>query len=330
MFNSQNGDHVFMFVLQHGSHGSSGDWHNVKAALLAKWRCVPALAAVPVEVFIPDSNSYLRTDRGILRCGEQLAEDVAEEIRLVGERHPSALSHLSCIAHSFGGPLLRHSLMRLHASERLLGVDLVTFATLSSPHVGIRQMTAFLRLSARLAGNTISTAYADLALSTTALDKLCEEEALAPLRRFRRRLLFANMQKDPLVQLETAGLAMRHELSATTSAGVETTGGHICPAITLEPPGDNVGTLMSSSKEVFSSFDDLTGQRAERAAEMLCALRAVGPWCLHPVNFPEHFSIPHGAIIQHPSTMKNPRGLGSDVTNLLVEQLCSDAVAALM
>lgn len=329
MLGSQNTPKVFLFVLQHGSHGSAYDWENVKAALLAKWKSIPSLESVPVEVFSPRNNEYLRTDRGVLRCGERLAFDLAEEIRTVKERHPSAELHLSCVGHSFGGPLLRHALMTLHIREQLSGVDLVTFATLASPHLGVRQMNACLRLGARLAGNVFSTAYADLALSTTALDALCAEEALSPLRRFHRRLLFANVRKDPLVALETAGLVVRDELSATALSEPAATGGHMCQMITLQPPGSNAAALWSMSKQICSSFDDRTSQRATRVADMLCSLRSVGSWCLYPVNFAERLATAHGAIIQHPSTLKNPRGLGMDVTNCLVEQLCSDAVVAM-
>jgi len=62
---------------------------------------------------------------------------------------------------------------------------------------------------------------------------------------------------------------------------------------------------------------------AERAAQMLFKLRSLGRWTLHVVDFPERFVLAHGAIIHHPSTVKNPLGSGQDVSMHLANTLCS-------
>merc|ERR1712232_987709 len=82
------------------------------------------------------------------------------------------------------------------------------FVTLAAPHVGARQMGLPLRLGARFVGKIFSTAYDDLLLGSDVLDKICSEQALAPISRFYRRVLYACARKDHLVAFETGTLVV--------------------------------------------------------------------------------------------------------------------------
>eukprot|EP00931_Biecheleriopsis_adriatica_P098805 TRINITY_DN7294_c1_g2_i1.p1 TRINITY_DN7294_c1_g2~~TRINITY_DN7294_c1_g2_i1.p1 ORF type:complete len:279 (-),score=19.22 TRINITY_DN7294_c1_g2_i1:557-1393(-) len=268
-------------------------------------------------------------------------------------RYPQKSLHIVCIGHSFGGLLLRYALSKLEESGALEGVALEVFVTLASPHVGARQLGAVLRIGARILGKVFSTAYEDLLLDSDVVDKTCSATALVPLQRFRHRILYACARGDHLIGFESGALLVPHggvsvEYLPSSVDGCP----HVRRALILYPfespqsehdraadvsvrrllqqeaDGSQVVSKMSEETRLsrcapaFSGFDDMLG-RDQRAAQMLQALRSVGPWTLHIVDFPERAVLRHGAIIFHPSKAKNPTMAGADVAAHLAKELCS-------
>lgn len=338
-----------LVILQHGSHGHAADFDNVRAHLESAWH-VGSLAKVPLEVWTTPVNEGLATDDGLVVCGDRLAIELSTVVRQMKARHVSKQIHIACVGHSFGGPILRFALGKLESSGSFADVALAMFVTLASPHLGARQLSPVLRLGARTLGAVFSTAYKDLLLDSDAFDQLCTEQVVAPLSRFRHRLLYACARGDHLIAFETGSLTVPF-------GGIEMKnlpppvedGSNVRCALLLDPfdpclsddasettrvlqiakpDGSHVASAMREAVqlqlcvEAFGGFDDRQG-RAHRAAQMLQALRSVGRWVLYIVDFPEKFVLRHGAIIQHPSRVGNPTGAGADVAMHLANTLCS-------
>lgn len=344
---------VVLVVMQHGSHGHACDFGNLRARLEKSWTQTIG-DRVPLEFWTTPVNEGLATDDGLERCGDRLATALGAGFREVAARHPEASQRVVCIGHSFGGPLLRYALMKLHGSGELGNKTLITFVTLASPHVGARQLHPFLRLGARFLGKVFSSAYQDLLLDSGALDELCTEEALAPLARFHNRRLYAVARGDMLVRFETGSLVVPAGYLKVECLPPAVEGHpHVRRALLLEPFGgpweqaegseappirvlmmlSSDGGLVTSRfeevtqpvrcQQVFSGFDDWSG-KSQRAAHMLQTMRSVGKWTLHIVDFPERMVNRHGAIICHPTRAKNPSRHGDDVVQHLSGELCRD------
>jgi len=318
---------VALVIVQHGSHGDLSDFVNIQACLRQAWKEDLGLVDTPLEVWGTPINSGLATDHGLVHCGDKLAAAIREELAIISEKYPSANLHVSCLAHSFGGLILRQALKVLDETDALAGVKLTTFVTLACPHVGVRQLNPFLRFGAwLLAACGCSRAYADLLLKNSDIDKLCTPAALAPIARFRSRALYASAARDHLVAFETAGLALPSEAAAAASSPPCPGYVHVCEMVTLDPPNARERSLSNHS---FETVEDVEGM-STRASQMLLSLRSVGRWSLYPVQFSEWHVVPHGAIIHHPSQAKNPGGGGSDVAQHVAELLCSDAAAVIL
>merc|ERR1712129_91458 len=126
-----------------------------------------------------------------------------------------------------------------------------------------QQLNLFLRLGARGLGSTVSTAYRDLMLDSTALDDLCSTGACAPLARFRQRLLYVCAWKDFLVKFETGGLIVADGDLDVESLPAPVVGhAHVREALCLEPFLSNgSGTrelhLASGGRSQLSEFVNL-------------------------------------------------------------------------
>lgn len=338
-------DHVVIVVLQHGSHGHASDFDNIRKQLEGAWRSSVDLSCWPLEIWTTSTNEGLSTDLGLVACGDKLAAELGAALRDIAIRYPSATMHMCCVAHSFGGLLIRHALAMLDKSGGLDSVNLNTFITLASPHVGARQLDIFLRMGARMLGAAASTAYQDLLLDSSIIDELCSEQALSPLRRFDNRILYNCAAKDHLVKFETGSLVVVQGGMDVSMLPDPIEGHpHVRQALCLDPfdsdmkedqearklrllaGGDsNIHELVCQRhiSEAFSGYDDSQNVRAQRAARMLYLLRSVGRWCLHVVQFPEVTVLNgHGAIINHPAKSKNMSGAGADIANHVAKQLC--------
>lgn len=337
--------HVLVLVFQHGSHGHASDFEVLRNALKHQWAVSSDVSCMPLEIWTTPVNEGLSTDDGLVACGERLASELMLALCGIAGRYPGATLHFSCVAHSFGGVIIRHALAKLDQSNEFAGIILETFMTLATPHVGALQMNASLRLGARALGTVFSTTYQDLLLDNTALDELCTAEALAPLGRFRRRVLYTCACKDFLVKFETGALVVLpggvdvqllpppveghpHVRQALSLMPFDTDGleERVIPLSRGEPSQLLEAARWRRCAPAFEGLDDPDGKRAERSAQMLEALRSVGCWLLHVVEFPEFYiQNGHGAIICHPNRLKNVSGAGGDVAEHVAKDLCKAA-----
>jgi hypothetical protein len=223
------------------------------------------------------------------------------------------------------------------------------FVTLAAPHCGARQLRPVLRVGGRILGKVCSTAYQDILLDSEVFDDTCSDENMAPLSKFKHRVLYACARGDHLIGFETASLlAPKHGITNVLQDLPPQVEGypHVRHALLLEPFSDKadhkgnsrvvvqmdaegVATPSNITESVcqyanaapFAGVDDWSG-RNERAADMLHRLRSIGQWTLHIVDFPERFISRHCAIIAHPKLLKNPTREGQDVANHLARTLC--------
>ena len=155
--------------------------------------------------------SRFRTFDGIETAGRRLKEELLE----VTTSTPDVAS-LTVIGHSLGGMYLRQMMFLLHSehADFLAGLDLRALVTLATPHLGIRRPQRSPFNFAFQHGAQSFRSGAELSLEVRRADnappllwRIATEEAyLAPLRRFRRRVLCSNVFHDVQVFYSTGAI----------------------------------------------------------------------------------------------------------------------------
>mmetsp|Transcript_51120 Transcript_51120/g.101234 ORF Transcript_51120/g.101234 Transcript_51120/m.101234 type:complete len:479 (-) Transcript_51120:28-1464(-) len=189
--------HLVVFV--HGLGGSGRDFD----ILLELTR--GALKVNDVHLYCCRCNEHLLgTFDGIETGGSRVAKEIETIAKKLG------IQELSIVGHSLGGMYARYALKVLDASGLLEGLELVSFVTVATPHLGIRRPQGILRyplstvfqvgashlpflrsahelcLTERRAGN-----------SEPLLFKMATDPSfLRPLWRFHSRVLYSNVKHD--------------------------------------------------------------------------------------------------------------------------------------
>ena len=284
--------HVIVF--QHGSHGCVEDFNTIKDKLNEDVK-----NSKEIEVIIWESNScsWFGTDVGVMKVAEKISSELDEY--LTPQLENSEIN-ISLVGHSMGGLILR---AMLGMSETLShpNVNLHTFISIASPHLGIRQMTWWMRALAYPFGLMASTTCLDLLQSNDCLSKLSDDHHINLLSKFKRRILYSNMS-DHLVSYNTSSLTVGvNKESAALPVEIDPHS-DIKKEICLSPediPGDNV--ILQS----FSSFSDFRSSCANRVLSQFKALRKL-EWSLIGVDFSRRGAFAHYDIIASPTMMKNP------------------------
>ncbi|BDA45665.1 probable lipid droplet phospholipase 1 at N-terminal half [Coccomyxa sp. Obi] len=117
--------HLALFV--NGLNGNDNNW-SVVIANLRKHAAIDNVA-----ILASTANMSLKTYQGIDRCGQRLAEEVAEYVAV----HPD-LERISLIGHSMGGLIGRYALGKLYdpETELICGLRPTHFVTFATPHLG--------------------------------------------------------------------------------------------------------------------------------------------------------------------------------------------------
>ena len=211
-----------LIVLVHGLMGNERDLEYLGDRLSAVGDCVVLRSA---------SNANYKSLQGV-RLG---AERLIEEIREVKKAHKD-LEKISFVGNSLGGIFCRYALKLLSyhtkEGEKMLYLDEknsllpLMFITIATPHLGVRdnlyiedriqrllrnEKLAIPTILKRAAGKALGASGIELFLDdkqniTDALlvDMAHKEEYLKPLRMFKVRVLYSNLDNDFVVSLNTA------------------------------------------------------------------------------------------------------------------------------
>ena len=191
-----------LVVLQHGLDGHDSDFD----ALRHELRAHPD----DDEMIVWDTKcNHDKTHEGIDACTRRLWRDLRATIR-EHEGHPL---RVSLVGHSFGGLVLRHCAVFLHLHQHSVsGIELCSYVSLASPHLGSRSLKGTGRAGARaLYGRSGAELLLD-AHATCALDvDLCDEAHCSALRAFRRRVTYSSVEGDWVVSFASGSLLTAEE-----------------------------------------------------------------------------------------------------------------------
>ena len=217
----------YLFVVcQHGSHGKVADLAILKNCIRERVGALQtAGSAIDLTVWDTSVNSGLKSDKGTAKCGVAmynalqpvLHEWITTKRALIASQGGSM--HFSCVGHSFGGILLRelvHTLCNdpvvLDALDVKKDLEFESFVTVATPHCGIAMLSWGLAYGAYAIGMVYSQTYLDLAMGSDMLwSTMLTAPYLDALKRFKRRVSFANLHKDPLVPFVTAAMCFDAE-----------------------------------------------------------------------------------------------------------------------
>ncbi|KAH9145389.1 hypothetical protein AeRB84_010742 [Aphanomyces euteiches] len=120
-----------IFILVHGNNGAPSDFDAIASRVRT---------AFGGDCFILQSqvNQGPMTRRGIARCGTELSIEILDQL-LQFDVTPSPHRWLTIVGHSFGGLLARYCLPYIEDTFCSLGIELTSFATLCTPHLGSRR-----------------------------------------------------------------------------------------------------------------------------------------------------------------------------------------------
>lgn len=188
-----------LIVLAHGLSGTRRDLAALERELRARDpTCLPLAIA---------SNEG-RTRDGVIAGAQRLAR----EVRLVAAEQPS-LRTISFVGNSLGGLYVREAVRLLDdgpaglgSGARVAGLVPASFVTIASPHLGVRSLFWVPPPVQPLAPLVVGQTARDLFLRNDVLDRLVSEAHLECLRRFDRRVLFANYAKDWMVPAPSAAI----------------------------------------------------------------------------------------------------------------------------
>ena len=243
--------HFWFVLFQHGLNGSGSDFGPLAAAIKqhvddhngSKENPEASQHSIAVTTYACSSNAWFRSNDGVALCSARLAQEVVEALdawyvnttRDEEEACRSTRSKwmISVTGHSLGGVLARAALPHITewaSSCRARGdvaVDVVSYLSLASPHCGVSQIAAPLRVAAGLIGQVASLSISELLLDDGGDATISSDECTsATMLGFElvkpryleawqavkeHRWLFANVWNDPQVHFETSSLLLLPE-----------------------------------------------------------------------------------------------------------------------
>eukprot|EP01060_Flectonema_neradi_P031508 TRINITY_DN479_c0_g1_i1.p1 TRINITY_DN479_c0_g1~~TRINITY_DN479_c0_g1_i1.p1 ORF type:complete len:327 (+),score=67.75 TRINITY_DN479_c0_g1_i1:56-982(+) len=284
--------HVIVF--QHGSHGCVDDFATITEKLKED---IQKNSELDVIIWGSDSCKGFGTDVGIMKVAETVSSELDEYL----DPHlKESQIDITLVGHSMGGLILR-AMLGMSQSLSHPNTNLHTYISIASPHLGIRQMTWWMRALAYPFGLLRSTTCLDLLQANDCLSEISNERHIEILKRFNRRILYSNMY-DHLVSYNTSSLTVGvNEEPAALPVEVDPHS-DIKKETTLRPdelPKDS--EILNS----FSSYSDFTSSCSKKVLSQFKSLRQL-EWSLIGVDFSRRGALAHYDIIASPTLMKNP------------------------
>ncbi|ORY45682.1 DUF676-domain-containing protein [Rhizoclosmatium globosum] len=215
---------IHLFVLHHGLWGD----HSHMNFIISRIEEGAKTSGESVEFINCAVNEGTNSYAGIEGCGSRLVELIFERLK---DADKPAISHLSFVGYSFGGLVIRYAAGVLFARNILVSestspqtssdaptVIAANFVTFASPHLGAPRTSPE---SATL--NPIFNSLASFMTSTTGSQMMLTDASYRgrkavnvladpslpfyqSLLLFKNRVIYANLQNDPLVSHRTASI----------------------------------------------------------------------------------------------------------------------------
>lgn len=258
-------------ILQHGIYGSTQDLRNLGKALWF-WH------HGKLRIVLSDANENCTMD-GVAAGGQRLAE-------LVKRNRPKAGGSLSFACHALGGIYARSALAILEEEDWFARNDVIpaNFVTLATPHLGVAEIETFSRYGKWFLGKAMGATGAtpcDLALLTDVLAKLCEGAGLRALQRFKRRVVYGNLDDD--FSVRTCSSLILPSLPSMGSKPLNDGEPREVPSPErLHPLQMMAKSISSPGSEELSSYNEEHRQTVGKMLRRLCDLS----WERYLVNFP--------------------------------------------
>jgi len=216
-----------LIVLSHGLMGGPND-----LSYLCKQ--LETLGGELTMVLSSNCNEFVKTTHGVSHGGRSLADEIKSFINTHDKDAKRRLKYISFVGNSLGGLYTRYAIKELFDEEKgtIAGLIPSHFMTVATPHLGVRDYTfldeagifvpgAVKMAVANLFQTTGKDLFDDLSQKTSSSENdqddiendesngllfhmATSENFLRPLRSFRKRRLYANLQGDLVVPLGTA------------------------------------------------------------------------------------------------------------------------------
>lgn len=231
---------------------------------------------------------------GILKCAEELAEEITEEVA----KYPN-LKRISLVGMSLGGLMQRAAAKLLYDPERktIAGLIPETFMGIASPFVGVKNNT-FLpipkfiqKMMAWQFGQSGTELFFFDSENPLIMQMCLNEEYLTPLASFKRRILYAALVGDFMVLLETGAILESDEVSELRSAYAQESG----IVATIDRTLENVGRVVEEEKQGAEKKLSVDPDNPP-FSQMKKALNSLG-WLKIIVNFRFLLPMAHLAIV---------------------------------
>ena len=203
-----------LFVFHHGMWGVSAHLDYI-AETVVKTHKSPDVNIFPLMV---KKNEIFRSYSGIRACAQRLKEEIEEEM----DRLEDVMTHISFIGYSAGGLICRYCLGLLEDNGFFEKVVPVNFFLFASPNAGIHRFLTSPHSLTNLnyqVFNWFTSKLGWLIGGKTCVEMALQDDPEAPLvhlmsltpflnilRRFKKRVVFANIFYDRAVPFESAAL----------------------------------------------------------------------------------------------------------------------------
>ncbi|CAJ2502740.1 Uu.00g101340.m01.CDS01 [Anthostomella pinea] len=205
---SLSADHLCVVV--HGLWGNPNHMRSVAKALRA------AHSEDELYLLVAKRNSGSFTYDGIERGGERVCLEIEEELEKIKSKG-GKIKKLSMVGYSLGGLVARYAVGLLSANGVLDQVEPVNFTTFASPHLGVRvpsrgwHNTVWNGLGARtlsMSGRQlfITDNFRDTGRPLLAILADPDSIFITGLKKFKRKILYANVVNDRSVAYYTAAI----------------------------------------------------------------------------------------------------------------------------
>ncbi|KAH9892392.1 putative serine esterase-domain-containing protein [Xylariomycetidae sp. FL2044] len=198
-------------VLVHGLWGNPAHMNSIAKALRATH------SRDELYLLLAKRNSGSFTYDGIERGGERVCVEIEEELENIRARGGN-IKKLSVVGYSLGGLVARYAVGLLYAKGVLDQVEPMSFTTFASPHLGVRTPLRGWHnhiwnvLGARtlsMSGRQLFTIDDFRGTGRPLLAIMADPESIfiSGLKKFKRRILYANVVNDRSAVYYTTGIA---------------------------------------------------------------------------------------------------------------------------
>ena len=200
------GKHLVVFI--HGFEGTDRDFDNAERAFhrffSAKNRTAETLTTLKVKGNAGIAGTYDGIEKGAVRIWREVMDEIA--------RLGDSLKALSIVGHSLGGLYARYVVRLLDDCFVFEKCEPRVFVTLATPHLSVRRpQTTPLNVVFQQVAKKICATARELCLEDDSksplLFRMTQPSFVDVLKKFRRRVLYANVSNDFQVHYSTASIS---------------------------------------------------------------------------------------------------------------------------